>query len=648
MNRIAFVAALCAAIGVCLLGGAASGDVPRLIGYQGKITDAGGTPAPGPVNLTIRLYNASAGGAVLFGPEIHNGVVLSSGVFTVHIGGQTVGGVPDSGLNATEVWLGVQVNAAAELPRVRLVMAPYAAKSRSAERLVLPDTFTAAASVSSSGNIDLPTARLIFGSGTTPLISAGHNNTVGYEKRMWITHSELTPAVGIQYRDLSSDGQLAESLEFVLGDQTKPRMSYQLNPSNLLIFDGSGNKSLALNSNTVGTAGEISMLAPDGTTETVEIAAAASSTTGSQIKLGKQDGEATITLDAEYLAGAPMVTLSDGAQNNLLLSGATGGVIVFGPGTADPLITAGHNNTVGFEKRMWIGHSTGSKNWGIQYRDLASDGWSADAIEFVAGDQTKPRFRAELSTGTVSLADSAGHQAIQLIPSGVGSAGEVSLYDYAADTKTVEIIGADSSTAGGQIMMREADGSNSIEIDGQYSTAGGGFVRLYKADGTTAITLQADVSGDGRITTQELSITGGSDLSEQFDVGTTSVAPKPGLLVCIDPARPGKLVVSAKPYDRTVAGVLSGAGGVKPGMMMGQEGSVADGQHPVALSGRVYCWCDASQGVIVPGDLLTTSSTPGHAMRVRDHRRAQGAAIGKAMTGLAKGKGLVLTLVSLH
>ena len=141
---------------------------------------------------------------------------------------------------------------------------------------------------------------------------------------------------------------------------------------------------------------------------------------------------------------------------------------------------------------------------------------------------------------------------------------------------------------------------------------------------------------------------GGSDLSEMFDVRSTSVALKPGLLVCIDPAHPGKLMISAKPYDRTVAGVLSGAGGVKPGMMMGQEGSAANGQHPVALSGRVYCWCDASKGAIRPGDLLTTSGVPGHAMRVKDYRLAQGAVIGKAMTGLAKGKGLVLTLVSLH
>ncbi len=83
-------------------------------------------------------------------------------------------------------------------------------------------------------------------------------------------------------------------------------------------------------------------------------------------------------------------------------------------------------------------------------------------------------------------------------------------------------------------------------------------------------------------------------------------------------------------------------------MMMSQEGTLADGQHPVALSGRVYCWVDASLGAIEPGDLLTTSSTPGHAMKAMDTAKAQGAIIGKAMTGLKSGKGLILVLVNLQ
>jgi hypothetical protein len=143
-----------------------------------------------------------------------------------------------------------------------------------------------------------------------------------------------------------------------------------------------------------------------------------------------------------------------------------------------------------------------------------------------------------------------------------------------------------------------------------------------------------------------LEITGGSDLSEGFAINGEAI--EPGMVVAIDAANPGQLVLAAGAYDRKVAGVISGAGGVNPGMVMGQEGSIADGRHPVALTGRVYVWVDASYGAVEPGDLLTTSDTRGHAMKVADHGRAAGAVIGKAMTSLKDGRGLVLVLVSLQ
>jgi hypothetical protein len=96
-----------------------------------------------------------------------------------------------------------------------------------------------------------------------------------------------------------------------------------------------------------------------------------------------------------------------------------------------------------------------------------------------------------------------------------------------------------------------------------------------------------------------------------------------------------------------VAGIVSGAKGVRPGIQMKQEGLLENGQN-VALSGRVYVRADASTGPIRPGDLLTTASLPGYAMKVTDPSRAQGAILGKAMTALQDGQGLVLTLVTLQ
>jgi len=166
---------------------------------------------------------------------------------------------------------------------------------------------------------------------------------------------------------------------------------------------------------------------------------------------------------------------------------------------------------------------------------------------------------------------------------------------------------------------------------------------------------QAKLDVAGRTRTESLEISAGADFAENFDVnvelaGSEEITAKveAGMVVSIDPASPGKLQLSARSYDRRVAGIISGAGGVKPGMVMSQAGTLADGRHPVALSGRVYCWVDASQGAVEPGDLLTTSGTLGHAMKVTDANKAQGAIIGKAMTGLKEGKGLVLVLVTLQ
>ena len=64
--------------------------------------------------------------------------------------------------------------------------------------------------------------------------------------------------------------------------------------------------------------------------------------------------------------------------------------------------------------------------------------------------------------------------------------------------------------------------------------------------------------------------------------------------------------------------------------------------------GIVYTWADAAYGKINPGDLLTTSPTPGHAMRVGDPAKAQGSIIGKAMEGLDHGRGRILVLVDLQ
>lgn len=149
----------------------------------------------------------------------------------------------------------------------------------------------------------------------------------------------------------------------------------------------------------------------------------------------------------------------------------------------------------------------------------------------------------------------------------------------------------------------------------------------------------------GLVEVGTLQINGGADLAEPFEVSTKDICQ--GAVVVIDEQHPGQLTISREPYDKKVAGVISGANGLNPGITLNQQGAT-EGKHNVALTGRVYVQADASTGAIEPGDLLTTSATPGHAMKVTDHAQAQGAIFGKAMTSLPEGRGMVLVLVSLQ
>jgi len=148
----------------------------------------------------------------------------------------------------------------------------------------------------------------------------------------------------------------------------------------------------------------------------------------------------------------------------------------------------------------------------------------------------------------------------------------------------------------------------------------------------------------GVVSVPVLEITG-ADVAEKFPASEKLA---PGMVVAIDPKNPGKLCLARGAYNRCVAGVVSGANNFPVGAVLGSVPESKDAPA-IALSGRVYVYCDAASAAIEPGDLLTTSAVAGHAMKVTDFPRAQGAVIGKAMTELQKGStGMVLVLVSLQ
>ncbi|MBI5387073.1 MAG: hypothetical protein HZA90_20575 [Verrucomicrobia bacterium] len=325
-------------------------------------------------------------------------------------------------------------------------------------------------------------------------------------------------------------------------------------------------------------------------------------------------------------------------------------VSLFGDSSAAGVIYVGTTN--GSDRLRLDGYGTGN---GGQIYVYASDGSATINLQGDSG-----------AAGLIEVRNDTGATKVSLDGENTSGGGEVTLRDSTGDTSAVLSSGSSggyvtlsddagvntvtwqsSGTGGGYGALYKSNGSSyGIYLDGE--TSGAGYLAVYGTNGNQVIYLDGqDADGNGRVVTQVLQITGGSDLSENFEINAPR-ALQPGMVVSIDAEHPGELRLSTGAYDRTVAGIISGAGGVSTGMLMGQIGTKADGKHPVALTGRVYCQADASNGAIQPGDLLTTSATPGHAMKVTDHARAQGAILGKAMTSLPSGQGLVLVLVSLQ
>jgi hypothetical protein len=157
---------------------------------------------------------------------------------------------------------------------------------------------------------------------------------------------------------------------------------------------------------------------------------------------------------------------------------------------------------------------------------------------------------------------------------------------------------------------------------------------------TGLISLKGDleVGGDVRLI--------GADCAEEFDISEVDGV-NPGTVMVLDNS--GNLQQSQTPYDKKVAGIVSGAGIYKPALILDKKQDQEDKiRLPIALVGKVYCKVEASTSPIEIGDLLTTSTLKGHAMKAQDPYKAFGSVIGKALGSLKDGVGMIPVLVALQ
>jgi hypothetical protein len=286
----------------------------------------------------------------------------------------------------------------------------------------------------------------------------------------------------------------------------------------------------------------------------------------------------------------------------------------------------------------------------------------------------------------VEVKNSAGKNSIRLN----GSDHSIRLYDHTMsnasvfrmeiEDKTLAVmsLGGSGVTRPGVLHVINSTGKKSIDLDGTR-----GFMNVYDDDGNRSLGLRSNAfdgktaglwiganksdsigSGstvnplagylcirdntgndsivlDGRVGDMLLN---NADCAEDFDISEPENI-EPGTVMIIE--EEGKLRQSTEAYDKKVAGVISGAGEFKPGIVLDRKSS-SKNRKSVALIGKAYCKVDANSSSIRAGNLLTTSSTPGHAMKADDPLRAFGAVIGKALRPLESGKGLIPILLALQ
>lgn len=619
--------------------------VPQQINYQGMLTDSTGNPVPdGDYGMIFIIYDAPTGGAELW--SVSQTVTVTKGIYNVILDlGYDLPPPPE--FFDRDLYLGVTVGTDAEMtPRQKFTSTPFAFKAQKAD-IVADGAITSAMIANDAVDTDkvannaITSAKIVDGTVSAADISGG-------------------PGSGLDADTL--DGLQASSFLSTVSDYGRLDVSSTL-------YEGSQ----SLTSKYVNEIG-------DDMTGRLTVTRPNSGPTGWQEAIkGSLLGSATL--------GAGVYGYSEGDSAHGVHGGAIGasGTGVYGEAT-------------GSGSRGVYGNSVGASGTGVYGEATDSNGYGVQGLASATGEAmgTGGYFSANGRLGIGVFGIVGGQNAMGVVGSSYGSnadgvrglaAGEYGRAVYGEATNEgvygnyggyfiargeygEGVYGEATNTvstnhggfflaagATGRGVYGGASGASGRGVYGKGTSTGvddtnyGGYFVAYggKGRGVYGEAPDTGYAGyfNGRVLVKVLEITGGSDIAEPFAIQKPDHI-KAGTVMVIDPDNPGKLKISSRSYDHRVAGIVSGAGGVNPGMMMTQKGSAVDGTTPIALTGRVYCLADASTNPIEPGDLLTTSDTPGYAMKVTDHTKAQGATLGKAMTSLNKDKGLILVLVALQ
>ncbi len=575
--------------------------VPLKVTYQGKLANPDGTPVDnGTYDIQFRIYNVVSGGTALWAET--QSVLVMDGVYNVTLGSITP--IPSGILDNPVLYLGVNVEADAEMfPRQEITSIFYALKAGDAETLeghgsadFAPMHHEHSGADISSGTIDVDRIppSIARDSELTWENLSGIPLDIADGDQVGLTQ-ETDPTVpgwikdGIAWSEVNGiPAGFADGVDNE-GGLTLPYSGwYTSNQAAFWVTNHGPNGTAIWGLATADPGfGIIGQIDADG----------GAGVTGKHTQSGNYGEVGTA------LAGVRGVATG---ESGLGVYGQATGASARGVyGRADALgdVTnyGGYFVAKGDSGRGVFGDASGATAYGVYGRATNSGGSRHYGGYFTASGSDGVGVSAQGDTGIIGTGTTTGVLA--------------------------------ASSGGTALWAVVSDGYG----DGIYAEGGpqGGYAAQFKGN----VLIRSKTTGATILEFGE-----GLDYAEGFDVSRGRNF-APGDVLVIDPQNPGKLTLSNSPYDRKVAGIIAGAHGLGSAVKIGSGGH----DHNVALAGRVYCNVDTSYGKVSPGDLLTTSSTPGYAMVVKDYAKAQGAILGKAMEGLEEGKkGQILALVTLQ
>jgi hypothetical protein len=190
---------------------------------------------------------------------------------------------------------------------------------------------------------------------------------------------------------------------------------------------------------------------------------------------------------------------------------------------------------------------------------------------------------------------------------GTTNPGDIRLHvinEGSGGTSTAALKAENNSTGSGIAGFFETHGIDAAVVI--TNNGSGEIIKGFSSGGD----LEFKVTNNGNVTADGSVTGGGADLAETFEVEGCAVDYEPGDVLEISLDADRLVTKSTLPYSSRVAGVYA----TKPGMQLG--GEPIDGQTiPMGVVGVIPTKVSNENGPIRRGDLLVTSSTPGHAMK---------------------------------